>query len=164
MGHSTTASATGSDPVSIKVRILVSQPMKKCTSCHEFKPYTGFNLRRSATDGRQDRCRDCSKVWYSLNAVKHKKRVRIRNNRVIAEHRGKIRDYLRTHPCVDCGETDVVVLEFDHVRGKKLADVSRLVSNGSSWTLIEKETSKCDVRCANDHKRVTLARREGSKH
>lgn len=61
--------------------------------------------------------------------------------------------YLKEHACVDCGETDPVVLEFDHVRGTKHKDISRLVSQGASVAALEREIAKCEVRCSNDHKR-----------
>jgi hypothetical protein len=62
-------------------------------------------------------------------------------------------DYLLQHPCVDCGEADPVVLDFDHVRGVKRKEVSKLVT-ASTKTLLE-EIAKCDVRCANCHRRRT---------
>ena len=69
-------------------------------------------------------------------------------------------DYLSKHPCVDCGEGDVVVLDFDHVKGEKVSDVSRLANVGARlWKLIN-EIDKCEVRCANCHRRVTHKRRE----
>jgi len=87
------------------------------------------------------------------------------NQRRAATKRGqvlqaKVMAYLDEHPCVDCGEADPVVLEFDHVRGKKVASVSLMVREVRSWALIEAEIAKCDVRCANCHRRVT-ARRAG---
>jgi hypothetical protein len=36
-------------------------------------------------------------------------------------------EYLETHPCTSCGETVPIVLEFHHVRGTKLDEVSRLI-------------------------------------
>jgi hypothetical protein len=63
-------------------------------------------------------------------------------------------DYLQKHPCVDCGERDVVVLDFDHVRGKKVATISRLIKNGNIKD-IKLEIAKCVVRCSNDHHRKT---------
>ena len=62
--------------------------------------------------------------------------------------------YLSTHPCVDCGEEDPTVLEFDHVRGEKRFCVSRAVSHGT-WEVLLEEIDKCDVRCANCHRRKT---------
>ncbi|HUQ34490.1 MAG TPA: hypothetical protein VM095_20380 [Pyrinomonadaceae bacterium] len=67
----------------------------------------------------------------------------------------KIYEYLEGHPCVDCGESDPIVLEFDHVRGKKSYAVSSLGWRLVSWDSVMKEIAKCDVRCANCHRRRT---------
>jgi hypothetical protein len=67
-------------------------------------------------------------------------------------------EYLLTHPCVDCGETDPVVLEFDHLRDK-LGNISAMY--GHAWRSILAEIAKCDVVCANCHRRRT-ARRVGA--
>ena len=66
-------------------------------------------------------------------------------------------NYLKTHSCVDCGESDIVVLGFDHVRGKKIANVSK-ISRGGSIKVLEREIRKCDVVCSNCHSRRTAAR------
>lgn len=70
-----------------------------------------------------------------------------------------VRQYLVQHPCVDCCEKDLVVLEFDHVRGRKSRDVMGLL-NGSLERL-EAEIAKCDVVCANCHTRRTAQRLSG---
>jgi hypothetical protein len=67
-------------------------------------------------------------------------------------------EYLSAHPCVDCGEADPVVLEFDHVRGEKVRGIARMMSGTHSVKTIMAEIGKCDVRCANCHRRVTAAR------
>lgn len=69
--------------------------------------------------------------------------------------------FLRDHPCVDCGEADPIVLEFDHIaeRGPKLFELGRATQNGASVARIDAEIAKCDVRCANCHRRKTYAER-----
>lgn len=69
-------------------------------------------------------------------------------------NRIKIWEYLSMHPCIDCGEENPVVLEFDHVRGKKKAKISYL-ANANSWDTVKKEIDKCEVRCGNCHKKKT---------
>lgn len=64
-----------------------------------------------------------------------------------------------SHPCIDCGEQDVLVLQFDHVRGQKLQSISELVKAGYAWKAIEAEIAKCEVRCANCHARRTAKQR-----
>lgn len=85
----------------------------------------------------------------------------IREARIVQRQRIRefLTGYLAQHPCVDCGETDPVVLEFDHVRGTKVAEVSSFVRNLASMKRILAEIAKCDVRCANCHRRRTAAER-----
>jgi hypothetical protein len=64
-------------------------------------------------------------------------------------------EFLKAHPCIDCDERDIRVLDFDHAPGTKTADVSVLVGRGASWKRIEGEMAKCVVRCANCHRRKT---------
>lgn len=68
-------------------------------------------------------------------------------------------EYLLAHPCVDCGETDVVVLDLDHVMGKKTSNVSAMVYDSTSMKKILAEIEKCEVRCGNCHRLATERRR-----
>jgi len=66
-------------------------------------------------------------------------------------------NYRLAHPCVDCGESDPIVLDFDHRPGTKKSH-RRGVSQLAGWASIatlEAEVAKCDVRCANCHRRKT---------
>jgi len=74
-----------------------------------------------------------------------------------------ISEYQSKHPCVDCGETNQIVLDFDHVRGTKRYDISKVVTFGLSLAFLEEEIAKCDVRCANCHRIITHKRRLAAK-
>lgn len=70
--------------------------------------------------------------------------------------RGELFAYLSTKKCVDCGEDDPVVLEFDHSDpSKKFKSVSKMLSGHWSWLSLTKEIAKCEIRCANCHRRKT---------
>ena len=61
-------------------------------------------------------------------------------------------DYLKTHPCVDCGETRIPTLQFDHRdQSTKTMQVSVMPARGNSIAAIDAEIAKCDVRCASCH-------------
>lgn len=62
--------------------------------------------------------------------------------------------YKCSHPCVDCGEKDPIVLEFDHRAGTKLFNIGEGGRHRSMHNL-KAEIEKCDVRCANCHRRKT---------
>jgi hypothetical protein len=85
-------------------------------------------------------------------------RVAANNERYGQERRQWVAEYLLSHPCIDCGETDPDVLDFDHVRGKKLFCIGRAVQGGYSMTSLVAEVAKCEVRCANCHRKVTRQR------
>ena len=79
-------------------------------------------------------------------------KAKSRNKRISEKNRTELFAYLSHHPCVDCGEVDPYVLEFDHVRGKKSNNITKMVMDGYSWSAIEAEIAKCQVRCANCHR------------
>jgi hypothetical protein len=63
-------------------------------------------------------------------------------------------DALAASGCVDCGEADVCVLDFDHV-GEKTATVTHLVRREVGLQRLRDEIARCEVRCANCHRRRT---------
>jgi len=129
---------------------------KRCSTCRDFLPYEAFALSRGAPDGRQARCRACWRAWYEVNREQRIADVTRRRAQVRAKHQARLVEHLLDHPCVDCGERDLRVLDFDHEdRDEKLADVARLASMHISWTRIAAEIAKCSVRCANCHRRRT---------
>jgi hypothetical protein len=113
-----------------------------------FVPYSSQHAQRAA-----------GQRHYERNKSQIKSRARKFNAKAIRRNKQFVFDHLSTHPCVDCGEADPVVLEFDHVRGEKVNEVSTMVRNGSSIEVIRNEIQKCEVRCANCHRRVTATRR-----
>jgi cytochrome c553 len=133
--------------------------VKTCTRCGETKPLDQFPpVRRSEPERLQWWCRTCfsdaNKQNYWRNHEREKARLLLQTTRKREENRRRAIEYLLTHPCVACGEKDIVVLQFDHLRDKKF-NVSTMIANGSSWERIEAEIAKCVVRCANCHRLKT---------
>jgi hypothetical protein len=134
---------------------------KVCTKCGRLLPPRAFSKRAKARDGLQPRCRECAAQWHLEHRESRLPQIRKSTREAKARNYRLLHEYLLEHPCVDCGGTDLLVLEFDHIGGDKTMDVSRLVQNASSWKTIEREIAKCEVVCANCHKRRTI-RRAGS--
>jgi hypothetical protein len=137
------------------------EPAKVCSTCKLPKLLTEFSVNRSKRDGRQSVCKGCQKVYMASyervsdpNGWQEPRSVRRRQ--IVAENRQLLWAYLLGHPCVDCGETDIVVLDFDHrSEVPKVENISRMVAAGWPWKRIVAEIAKCDVVCANDHRRRT---------
>jgi hypothetical protein len=139
--------------------------MKRCVTCHQTLELGEFNRKASAPDGLQNVCRECNRAsarrYYRDNREKHLAVIARRTREAKARARSYVGEYLLTHPCVDCGEADIRVLDFDHVptRGKT-KNVMELVNLGFSIERIRAEIERCDVRCRNCHARVTSERRQ----
>ena len=132
--------------------------MKKvCTYCGlERDAENDFNWQYKNRGKRQARCKYCqselSKLHYQNNKQTYNERTRIHKAQVLAENSSHISTYLSRHPCVDCGQADIRLLEFDHVIGQKSREISDLLTWGFNWPTIEAEIAKCEVRCANCHR------------
>ena len=133
---------------------------KWCSRCEQTLPIEAFSANRRRRDGRQTYCKSCKatvdRSWYERRGDTQRER----NKGYIARNAQHVWDYLLAHPCVDCGETDPIVLEFDHVRGEKVFALSNMVQRQFSLAKLDAEIAKCEVRCANCHKRKT-AREQG---
>lgn len=136
--------------------------MKQCTSCKKKLPLKNFNKNKSTKDGLHRACRKCKakyqRRWYKKHKKEHIVRTTVARKKARAILLVYLKEYLLSHPCVDCGETDPVVLEFDHVRGKKSFNVSQGYFRSLGLNTLKKEIAKCDVRCANCHRRQTAIR------
>lgn len=137
--------------------------MKICSTCKQALERSHFNLRAASPDGLQSVCRACNAArarrYYAENLEKHRKAVAAQVAKTRAAHLDRIGEYLLAHPCVDCGEADIRVLDFDHRDGAdKAAEVMRLAKAAYSWVRVMAEIAKCDVRCRNFHARVTYER------
>lgn len=134
---------------------------RSCRVCGLAKPDDDFGLRSREAGVKSTRCRDCTmtyqRLWYLENREELIRQARLRRIRTMNENRVRAWRYLIEHPCVDCGERDLVILEFDHLREKR-ADISNMVSSGLAWTTIAIEIAKCEVRCVNCHVRKTAQR------
>ncbi len=137
--------------------------MRRCSRCRRCLPIEQFPLRRKGGDARYSHCRDCKaayqREWYARNGERH--RAVTAANR--AAQREKNKDIVRAaknRPCADCGlRFPPYVMDFDHVRGKKVENIALLKTYASSSALVA-EIAKCDVVCANCHRVRTHERRK----
>ncbi len=82
-----------------------------------------------------------------LYAAQKRHRVRVR---------AELYNFLSTKSCIDCGEKDPIVLEFDHKSSdNKFKIIAKMLSGHYSWKSVLKEIEKCEIRCANCHRRKT---------
>ena len=132
--------------------------MRKCSKCGLMLPVSDFQIRDREKGTYRNICSACrrayNKSYYGEHAEKYKASRRQNQPRYRQERRERLFDYLRGKACVDCGEPDPILLEFDHVKGQKVSDIGTMISH-YSWSRILEELEKCEIRCANCHRRKT---------
>ena len=132
--------------------------MRTCCKCKKKKYESEFNFKHKATNLLQKACKVCTRKevrdHYLKNHEYYLLKARQRNAAIRVENKHFIWGYLSTHPCVDCGESDPVVLEFDHVEGVKRESIAVIIRT-NTINVVRKEIQKCVIRCANCHRRRT---------
>ena len=129
--------------------------MKICRKCASTKDISNFGVDNSKKDNISIYCKECirkKRIDSWLKYPIHKKRQhKEEKKRRLYRAKQWVMNYLSTHSCVDCGESNMFRLDFYHVRGKKTNTICVLTRKGSIAAIIA-EISKCEVRCANYHR------------
>lgn len=135
--------------------------MIKCLKCNTEKPEEDFRWKSKKLEKRYPYCRLCHNAYE--RTLKHstpehlEKRLKSylnRKRKIGLPIQQKIIEYLLEHPCVDCGFSNPLGLQFDHMRDKSF-QISDYYYKPNAWESIELEIQKCEVRCANCHQMKT---------
>lgn len=142
--------------------------MKKCSRCKE--KLTKKNACRSAIYSG-GYCRPCGaqrrkEIKDSKRPMRQSRKISFENDpwvvidpnqynpntsaKVALQRRLYRNHYFATHPCMDCGITDIRLLTLDHVRGIKKLNPA-IMWTTQPWKEIQKELKKCEVVCHNCH-------------
>lgn len=129
---------------------------KRCNRCGKLKSTDQFYGRKRLSPY----CKPCTRAYEAERYGHDYRKQQIKDRTEVAKQRNReqLWAYLLAHPCVDCGNDDPIILEFDHVRGKRHRCVASMLTNSYAWETILQEIAKCDVVCANCHTRRTLTR------
>lgn len=134
--------------------------LRRCGRCREFKPTSDFAWRRVRRGQLDNYCRPCRAAYKRAHYVANRQRyiaaATRRRDALIAERTAFVVEYFRRHPCADCGETDPIILEFDHLGRKEFTIAAGI--RVRNWESVLDEIAKCDVVCANCHRRRTSLR------
>ena len=134
--------------------------LRRCGRCDQILPLSDFNWRRKQKNQRDNYCRPCRAAYkqehYARNRQRYIDNACRRRNLLAVKRFEFLIEYFKSHPCCDCGETDPMVLEFDHLRDKEF-NVAQGVRD-RSWQAFTDEIAKCEVVCANCHRRRTAKR------
>ncbi len=87
--------------------------------------------------------------WYSKNKENEIKKVHRRRRKI----QNWFREYKSKLKCEKCNENHPSTIDFHHI-GKKEKVIADIVHWGYSIETIKKEIGKCQVLCANCHRKV----------
>ena len=98
-----------------------------------------------------------SQRWYRANKEYVKQRAKERTEKLV-----RLVHLAKMNPCMDCGVQYLPCqMDFDHVRGKKVDNISDLVKKGNETKLLT-ELEKCELVCSNCHRLRTWVRSNGA--
>lgn len=157
--------------------------MKVCKTCKQEKSYSEFYPHKKSADGYAYNCKPCARKlssdykkanrdkvkaykreYYHRKPEYQRQKTKERRERIGPERQAQLREFLASHSCLDCDEADPRVLEFDHVKGDKKANISQMVNWCKPWEEILEEIGKCEVVCRNCHRRRTAKRVNNYRH
>lgn len=130
--------------------LLIGSMPSKCSKCKRIKPFRLFRKNKTRKNGLNSACKSCDTKARNIS------------RKLIAQ---SIYDYLLNNPCVDCGEDNVLALQFDHINPKtKSFEISEAARKFRSFEPVMVEIKKCNVRCANCHQIKTSVEQNHNRY
>jgi len=125
--------------------------MKKCCTCSQKKSLEEFPFikKKQEYSGKCKECvREYHRKWHHAHPQR-KKRIQERIQNIKEDNIRKVFDFLKENPCIDCGESNPVVLQFDHEK-EKVDTISNLISLAINGEKLKKKLKnvKSDVQIA----------------
>ena len=134
-------------------RRIQSVVTKRCSVCGDDRLLTKFRLL--ATGKRKASCKRCDQR--SLVEYHHSARGRAiqvaRRRRIRVAVKQRLLDVLGVVGC-SCGETHIACLDFHHTNDNKDGEISSMIRQVTSFSRILTEAKKCEVLCANCHRKT----------
>ncbi len=129
--------------------------IRACGKCNTEKQIEEYDWKKGK---RRLICKSCVSLYTRQHYLDNKKyyieKAKINRKRSHDRLRSYLLKYYQSHNCVDCGESDPIVLEFDHIKGKTKG-ISVMLTSAVSIKTLETEIAKCEVVCVNCHRRRT---------
>jgi hypothetical protein len=127
---------------------------KRCPKCDADVPLSQFNRR---ANGRwSPYCKPCMsaycKAHYAKNAQSHNARRIEADRSYQTRNLACVRAELSARPCIDCGESDPAVLEFESVDSHR-SQVVHLIGRGAGLDTLKREMTRCVIRCGSCSRR-----------
>lgn len=120
---------------------LFVQGLKRCARCESVQALSNFRSSSKSKTGVTSYCKPCEKQYAQTS----------HQNRAVTIKRW-IFNYLKEHSCVDCGDTEVLSLDFDHIQGRKRFNIAHaFMIKNMTIDKLKTEVAKCDVRCRKCH-------------
>lgn len=129
-----------------------------CNKCRIDRSLEDFSFKNKRKQIRTKICKFCHSEYRKQHYLQNKK-IYIAKARRWNQTQGNVLkqflfETLSKSQCIDCGEKDIIVLEFDHIGNKRLG-LADMYKNRYSLQKIKEEINQCVVRCANCHRRKT---------
>jgi len=138
--------------------------VKVCSRCGSSKAHSEFVRSTVTSNGVGAHCLLCERE--RVRARRANPEVRHKEHGAVPHpHRqryyAKI-DALKGGACCDCGgRFPPDAMDFDHVRGTKVASIAQMRSR--AWEHVLIELAKCELVCANCHRIRTWQRKQATK-
>ena len=149
----------------VNLKLFIVMENKVCNKCGGEFSIDEFPIKNKNKGTHYPWCHNCHKEYRREYYQKNKAKISEQDNLTSTERKNRNRqfvwDYYKANPCIDCGENNPLVLEFDHKDDSdKIDRISKMVSGKWSIERIKEEITKCDVRCANCH-HIRTAEQQG---